>query len=93
MGTLATEVGEVVIAGLADAHGGSLSAATLFEKGALDLNVTLVAIGAAITTNTLVKCAVAFVAGRARVARRFSIGVRGSPALFLSALAIEVALA
>ena len=78
-------------AGLADAHGGSLSAATLFVKGALDLNVTLVAIGAAITTNTLVKCAVAYVAGGARFARRFSVGVLLSHALFLGALAVAIA--
>ena len=79
-------------AGLADAHGGSLSAATLFVKGTLDLDVTLVAIGAAITTNTIVKCVVAYVAGGARFARRFSVGVLGSQALFLGALAMEVAL-
>ena len=82
----------VAAAGLADAHGGSLSAATLFVKGTLDLDVTLVAIGAAITTNTLVKCVVAYVAGGARFGRRFSVGVLGSHALFLGALAIEVAL-
>ncbi len=82
----------VAAAGLADAHGGSLSAATLFVKGTLDLDVTLVAIAAAITTNAIVKCVVAYVAGGARFARRFSVGVLGSHALFLGALAIEVAL-
>ncbi len=78
-------------AGLADAHGGSLSAATLFAKGAIDVDVALVAIGAAITANTLVKCVVAYVAGGRRFARRFSLGILGSQALFLGALAIEVA--
>ncbi len=81
----------VGVAGLADAHGGSLSAATLFVKGAIDTDVALFAIGAAITANTLVKCVVAYVAGGARFARRFSLGVLGSQALFLGALAIEVA--
>ena len=77
-------------AGLADAHGGSLTAATLFVKGTLDLRVALIAVGAAMTTNTLVKCAVAYVAGGRRFGDRFSLGVLGSHAVFLGGLAIAV---
>lgn len=78
----------VAAAGLADAHGGSLTAATLFTKSALSLDATLVAIGAALTTNTLVKCGVAFAVGGRRFGRRFSVGVLGSHALFLAGLAV-----
>ena len=78
-------------AGLADAHGGSLTAATLFVKGTLDLRVALIAVGAAMTTNTLVKCAVAYVAGGRRFGDRFSLGVLGAHAVFLGGLAIVVA--
>jgi uncharacterized membrane protein (DUF4010 family) len=82
----------VAAAGLADAHGGSLTAATLFVRGTLDVRVALVAVGAAMTTNTLVKCAVAYVAGGRRFGARFGVGVLGSHAIFLAGLAIAVAL-
>ncbi|MDE3083137.1 MAG: MgtC/SapB family protein [Acidobacteriota bacterium] len=82
----------VAAAGLADAHGGSLTAATLFVKGTLGLRVALVAVGAAMTTNTLVKCAVAYVAGGRRFGNRFSTGVLGSHAVFLAGLGVAVAL-
>jgi uncharacterized membrane protein (DUF4010 family) len=82
----------VAAAGLADAHGGSLTAATLFVKGTLDVRVALIAVGAAVTANTLVKCAVAYVAGGRRFGYRFSVGVLGSHAIFLTGLAVAVAL-
>ncbi len=75
-------------AGLADAHGGSLTAATLYTKGALGLDATLVAIGVAMTTNTLVKCGVAFALGGRRFGWRFGVGVLASHALFLLSLAL-----
>ncbi|MDE3082636.1 MAG: MgtC/SapB family protein [Acidobacteriota bacterium] len=81
----------VAAAGLADAHGGSLTAATLFVKGTLDLRVALIAVGAAMTTNTIVKCAVAYVAGGRRFGHRFSVGVLGAHAVFLVGLAVAVA--
>ena len=81
--------GAVVVAGaagLADAHGGSLSAATLFNQGQLNLSTTLMAIGAAVGANTLVKCAIAFVAGGAVFGRRFIVGVLPALAVFLFGL-------
>lgn len=85
-------VAAVALAGLADAHGGSLTAATLLAKGTLDLRVALIAVGAAMTTNTLVKCALAFAAGGRRFGRRFSVGVLESHAVFLAGLAAVFAL-
>jgi uncharacterized membrane protein (DUF4010 family) len=82
----------VAAAGLADAHGGSLTAATLFTKGALSLDASLVAVGAAMTTNTIVKCVVAFAVGGRRFGRRFAVGVGSSHLLFLAALAIVMIL-
>jgi uncharacterized membrane protein (DUF4010 family) len=82
----------VAAAGLADAHGGSLTAATLFTKGALSLDASLVAVGAAMTTNTIVKCAVAFAVGGRSFGRRFSVGVGGSHLLFLATLALVMVL-
>ncbi|NNN02307.1 MAG: MgtC/SapB family protein [Acidimicrobiaceae bacterium] len=73
-------------AGLADAHGGSLSAATLFNQGQLNLPSTLAAVGAAVGANTLVKCVIAFVAGGRRFGWRFAIGVVPSIAAFLVTL-------
>ena len=82
----------VAAAGLADAHGGSLTAATLFVKGTLDVRVALIAIGAAMTANTFVKCGVAYVAGGRRFGTRFATGVLGSHVIFLLGLVVAVAL-
>jgi uncharacterized membrane protein (DUF4010 family) len=78
--------GAVVVAGaagLADAHGGSLSAAVLFNQGALNLVSTIAAIGAAMATNTLVKCGVAFVTGGSVFGRKFALGVLPALSVFL----------
>ncbi len=85
-------VAAVALAGLADAHGGSLTAATLLAKGTLDLRGALVAVGAALTANTLVKCAIAFVAGGRQFGRGVSVGVLESHAIFLAGLAAVFAL-
>jgi uncharacterized membrane protein (DUF4010 family) len=79
-------------AGLADAHGGALSAATLFAHGNLGWHEALWAIGAAIGTNSVVKCAVALATGGARFARRFALGLVLSVAVFLTALGMVVGL-
>ncbi len=79
-------------AGLADAHGGALSAATLFAHGNLGWHEALWAIGAAIGSNSIVKCAVALATGGARFARRFALGLVLSVALFLAALGMVVGL-
>lgn len=73
-------------AGLADAHGGSLSAATLFGQGELSMATTLAAIGAAMGMNTVVKCVLSFVAGGAKFGRPFTIGVLSSITAFVGVL-------
>ncbi len=81
--------GAVIVAGaagLADAHGGSLTAANLFNQGQLTMATALASIGAAMAANTAVKCVVAFVAGGATFGRRFIIGVIPALALFLFTL-------
>jgi uncharacterized membrane protein (DUF4010 family) len=50
-------------AGLADAHAGSLTAATLHQQGQVGTPVALAGIAAAIAGNTAVKCVLAFVSG------------------------------
>ena len=62
-------------AGLADAHAGALSSATLFQQGELGLAATLIAIGAAFAANSVVKCIVAFSVGGARFGWRFTAGI------------------
>jgi uncharacterized membrane protein (DUF4010 family) len=57
-------------AGLADAHAGSLAAASLAGKGDITVNTALVAISAALGSNLIVKTALAFTAG----GRRFGLG-------------------
>jgi len=73
-------------AGLADAHGSSLSAATLFAHGNLGLATTLTAIGAAFSTNTVVKIVVAYATGGSHFGTRFMIGVLPSLIVFLGVL-------
>ncbi|HUX05262.1 MAG TPA: DUF4010 domain-containing protein [Acidimicrobiales bacterium] len=73
-------------AGLADAHGSSLSAATLFAHGNLALDPTLAAIGAAFSTNTIVKVVAAYATGGRRFATRFVVGMGPSLVVFLGVL-------
>ena len=64
-------------AGLADAHAGSVAAATLAAAGDITADTALVAIAAALGSNLLVKIGLAFAAG----GRRFGLG-------FLAAMAV-----
>lgn len=57
-------------AGLADAHAGSVAAASLAAKGDITVDTALVAIAAALGSNLLVKIVLAFAAG----GRRFGLG-------------------
>ncbi|MBU3752008.1 MAG: DUF4010 domain-containing protein, partial [Mycobacterium sp.] len=57
-------------AGLADAHAGSVAAASLAAKGDITVGTALAAIAAALGSNLLVKIALAFSAG----GRRFGLG-------------------
>jgi uncharacterized membrane protein (DUF4010 family) len=57
-------------AGLADAHAGSVAAASLAAKGNVTVDTALVAVAAALGSNLLVKTVLAFTAG----GRRFGLG-------------------
>jgi uncharacterized membrane protein (DUF4010 family) len=76
----------VGITGLADAHGGALSAVTLFSKGALGLDTTLFSIAAALFANSVVKSIVAFGSGGRRFGVKFVLGLGPSVLIFLGAL-------
>lgn len=73
-------------AGLADAHGGSLAAATLFAKGSLGLASSLFAIGAALLANSMVKSIIAFSTGGWRFGRLYTFGLAPSLVVFEVAL-------
>jgi uncharacterized membrane protein (DUF4010 family) len=60
------------VAGLADAHGTALAMASLVPDGDLSRRTALVAIGAALGTNTIVKMVVAIAAGGPSFGRRFA---------------------
>lgn len=64
-------------AGLADAHAGSVAAASLAAKGDITVETALVSIAAALGSNLLVKSVLAFTAG----GRRFGLG-------FVAAMAV-----
>ncbi|KAA0112085.1 DUF4010 domain-containing protein [Mycolicibacterium sp. P1-5] len=57
-------------AGLADAHAGSVAAASLAARGNITVDTALIAIAAALGSNLLVKIVLAFAAG----GRRFGLG-------------------
>ncbi|MEK7423172.1 MAG: DUF4010 domain-containing protein [Actinomycetota bacterium] len=78
-------------AGLADSQAGALAAATLHEQGELQLTAALLGVGAAVCTNTVVKCVLAFTVGGRRFGMRFSAGAIPAFALFLGVLGITAA--
>ena len=69
-----------IAAGLADAHAGSVAAASLAAKGNIAVDTALVAVGAALAANLLVKSVLSFTAG----GRRFGLA-------FLAAMALPAA--
>ena len=79
-------------AGLADAHAGAISAATLFSKGELHIDAAIAAVAAALAVNTVVKCVVAFAAGGTRFGWRFSVGVVPAVLVVLAVLLISTPL-
>jgi uncharacterized membrane protein (DUF4010 family) len=85
-------VAAVALAGLADAHGGSLTAVTLFAHGTLSAPVALVAVAAAMSANAVVKAVVAFGAGGREFGRRVSLAVASSMVAFAGAVALTAAL-
>ncbi len=79
-------------AGLADAHAGSVAAATLSAQGDITVGTALAAIAAALGSNLLVKIALAFTAGGRRFGAGFTAGVAAPAAVFAAALTAVAAL-
>ena len=73
-------------AGLADAHAGSVAAATLAAKGDITVNTALGAVAAALGSNLLVKIALAFSAGGRRFGLSFVAGMAAPTLVFAAAL-------
>lgn len=78
-------------AGLADAHAGSVAAASLAAKGAITVDTALVAIAAALGSNLIVKCLLALTAGGRRFGLAFLAGMAAPAAVFGIAIAFAVA--
>jgi uncharacterized membrane protein (DUF4010 family) len=60
------------LAGLADAHAGALAAAQLAASGQISVGTAVWAIAAALATNTVLKCVLAFAAGGLRIGARYT---------------------
>jgi uncharacterized membrane protein (DUF4010 family) len=78
-------------AGLADAHAGSVAAASLCAQGGITVDTALAAIAAALGSNLLVKAALAFTAGGRRFGLGFAAGMAAPAAVFAAALIAVVA--
>ncbi len=76
-------------AGLADAHAGSVAAASLAAKGDITVDTALVSIAAALGSNLMVKTVLAFTAG----GRRFGLGFLAAMAMPSVAFGVALALA
>lgn len=77
-------------AGLADAHAGSLAAASLAAKGDITVDTALVSIAAALGSNLLVKIVLAFTAGGRRFGLGFLAGMAAPAVVFGIALSFAV---
>lgn len=73
-------------AGLADAHAGSVAAASLAAKGDITVNIALAAVAAALGSNLLVKIALAFSAGGRRFGLGFLAGMAAPTLVFAAAM-------
>ncbi len=76
-------------AGLADAHAGSVAAASLAAKGDIAVTTAVVAVAAALGSNLIVKVVLAFTAGGRRFGLTFLAGMTGPAVVFGVALAIS----
>lgn len=65
----------IALAGLADAHAGALTAASLSAGGSLTPHSAALAALAAIAVNTVVKVVLAFAAGGRRVGTTFALAL------------------
>ncbi|GAS86697.1 MgtC/SapB family protein [Mycolicibacterium brisbanense] len=79
-------------AGLADAHAGAVAAASLAATGAVTVDATLIAIGAALGSNLLVKTILAFTSGGRRFGLAFLAGMAAPTIVFGVALTLAVTL-
>ncbi|MCV7218761.1 MgtC/SapB family protein [Mycobacterium crocinum] len=80
-------------AGLADAHAGSVAAASLAAKGDITVDTALIAIAAALGSNLLVKIVLAFTAGGRRFGLGFLAGIAGPAIVFGAAVAVAISTA
>ena len=80
-------------AGLADAHAGSMAAASLAAKGDITVDVALAAIAAALGSNLLVKIVLAFSAGGRRFGLGFLAGMAAPTAVFGALMWAAIAMA
>ena len=79
-------------AGLADAHAGAVAAASLAANGDITVDTALVAIGAALGSNLLVKIVLAFTAGGRRFGLSFLAGMVLPTVAFGATLATVLAM-
>lgn len=77
-------------AGLADAHAGSVAAASLAAKGDISVDTALLAIAAALGSNLIVKTVLAFTAGGRRFGLRFLAGMTAPAVVFGVVLAVTM---
>ena len=77
-------------AGLADAHAGSVAAASLAARGDITTNTALLAIAAALGSNLIVKTILAFTAGGRRFGTGFVAGMAFPTAVFAAAMTLAV---
>lgn len=80
-------------AGFADAHAGSVAAASLAAKGDITVDTALLAISAALGSNLLVKCVLAFTAGSRRFGLGFLAGMAAPTAVFAAVVVATLAAA
>lgn len=77
-------------AGLADAHAGSVAAASLAARGDITTTTALLAVAAAFGSNLIVKIVLAFTAGGRRFGMGFSAGIAAPAAIFAAAITLAV---
>ncbi len=73
-------------AGFADAHAGSVAAASLAARGDITVTTALLAISAALGSNLLVKCVLAFTAGSRRFGLSFCAGMAVPTAVYAAVM-------
>ncbi|AUN43183.1 MgtC/SapB family protein [Tsukamurella tyrosinosolvens] len=78
-------------AGLADAHAGALGAATLSAAGDITADTALTAIAAALSSNLIVKCVLAFTEGGSHFGLRFVAAMALPTAVFGTVMAVTIA--